>query len=64
MKIVVVGATGLVGQEILKVMEERNFLFDELYLVASARNVGKEILYKNKSIPSSAWKRRVAWLLT
>ncbi len=49
MKIVVVGATGLVGQEILKVMEERNFLFDELYLVASARNVGKEILYKNKS---------------
>ena len=48
MKIVVVGATGLVGQEILKVMEERNFQFDELYLVASARNVGKEILYKNK----------------
>ena len=49
MKIVVVGATGLVGQEILRVMEERNFLFDELYLVASARNVGKEILYKDKA---------------
>jgi aspartate-semialdehyde dehydrogenase len=48
MKIVVVGATGLVGQEILKVMEERNFQFDELYLVASARNVGKEITFKNK----------------
>ncbi len=48
MKIVVVGATGLVGQEILKVLEERSFQFDELYLVASARNVGKEILYKNK----------------
>ena len=49
MKIVVVGATGLVGQEILRVMEERNFQFDELYLVASARNVGKEILYKDKA---------------
>ena len=48
MKIVVVGATGLVGQEVLKVMEERNFQFDELYLVASSRNVGKEIHFKNK----------------
>lgn len=48
MKTVVVGATGLVGQEILKVMEERNFPYDELYLVASARNVGKEIAFKEK----------------
>ncbi len=48
MKIVVVGATGLVGQEILKVMEERNFQFDALFLVASSRNVGKEIEFKNK----------------
>ena len=48
MKIVVVGATGLVGQEVLKVMEERNFQFDELYLVASSRNVGKEMHFKNK----------------
>ena len=51
MKIVVVGATGLVGQEVLKVMEERNFQFDELYLVASARNVGKELSFKNKQYP-------------
>ena len=49
MKIVVVGATGLVGQEILKVMEERDFQFEELYLVASGRNVGKEITYKQKT---------------
>lgn len=48
MKIVVVGATGLVGQEILRVMDERNFAFDELYLVASERNVGKEISYRGK----------------
>jgi len=48
MKTVIVGATGLVGQEILKVMEERNFPYGELYLVASGRNVGKEIEYKDR----------------
>lgn len=46
MKIAVVGATGLVGQEVLKVMEERSFPYDELLLVASTRNVGKTIEYK------------------
>jgi aspartate-semialdehyde dehydrogenase len=49
MKLAVVGATGLVGQEILKVLEERDFQFDELYLVASSKNVGKEIKYKGKA---------------
>ncbi len=48
MKIVVVGATGLVGQEILKVLEERNVEFDQLYLVASAKSVGQKIEFKGK----------------
>ncbi|MFY0599221.1 MAG: aspartate-semialdehyde dehydrogenase [Cyclobacteriaceae bacterium] len=48
MKIAVVGATGLVGHEILKVLEERNVAFDELLLVASARSVGKKMTYKSK----------------
>ena len=48
MKIAVVGATGLVGQEILKVLEERNVEFDELYLVASAKSVGQKIKFKGK----------------
>jgi aspartate-semialdehyde dehydrogenase len=48
MKLAVVGVTGLVGQEILKVMEERNFQFDELLPVASSKNVGKQIEYKGK----------------
>ncbi len=48
MKLAVVGATGLVGQEVLKVLEERNFQFDELYLVASAKSVGQTIAFKNK----------------
>jgi aspartate-semialdehyde dehydrogenase len=48
MKLAIVGATGLVGQEILTVLEERSFQFDELYLVASPRNVGKEMTFKGK----------------
>jgi aspartate-semialdehyde dehydrogenase len=48
MKLAIVGATGLVGQEILTVLEERDFQFDELYLVASSRNVGKEMVFKGK----------------
>jgi aspartate-semialdehyde dehydrogenase len=48
MKIVVVGATGLVGQEILKVLEERNVEFDQLYLVASAKSVGQKIKFRGK----------------
>lgn len=46
MRIAVVGATGLVGQKILEVLEERNFQISELYPVASERSVGKEIVFK------------------
>lgn len=48
MKLAVVGATGLVGQEILKVLEERSFAFDDLYLIASAKSVGQKIKFKGK----------------
>jgi aspartate-semialdehyde dehydrogenase len=48
MKLAVVGATGLVGQEILKVLEERSFPFDELYLVASSKSVGQPMTFKGK----------------
>ncbi|MEO9965259.1 MAG: aspartate-semialdehyde dehydrogenase [Reichenbachiella sp.] len=48
MKLAVVGATGLVGSEILEVIKERNFEYDELLLVASQRSVGKVIEYKGK----------------
>ncbi len=46
MKLAIVGATGLVGQEVLKVLEERNFPLDELLPVASERSVGKKISFK------------------
>ncbi|MDT0676366.1 aspartate-semialdehyde dehydrogenase [Autumnicola musiva] len=48
MKIAVVGATGMVGQVMLKVLAERNFPVDELYPVASERSVGKKVQYKGK----------------
>lgn len=50
MKIAVVGATGLVGSEILKVLEERNFPVSELIPVASERSVGKQITFKGKPV--------------
>ena len=48
MKVAVVGATGMVGNVMLKVLEERNFKITELIPVASERSVGKKIQYKGK----------------
>ncbi|MGA0063299.1 MAG: aspartate-semialdehyde dehydrogenase [Flavobacteriaceae bacterium] len=49
MKIAVVGATGLVGQVMLEVLNTRGFQFDELLLVASERSVGKTISFQSKN---------------
>lgn len=51
MKVAVVGATGLVGTRMLEVLAERNFPVTELYPVASARSVGRKILFKGKEYP-------------
>ena len=48
MKIAVVGATGMVGQVMLKVLEERNLPITELIPVASEKSVGKKITFKSK----------------
>ncbi|MEY3416960.1 MAG: hypothetical protein RL060_1071 [Bacteroidota bacterium] len=48
MKIAVVGSTGLVGGEVLRVLEERNFNVTELIPVASERSVGKKVTFKGK----------------
>lgn len=48
MKVAVVGATGLVGTKMLKVLEERNFPVTELIPVASEKSVGKSIDFKGK----------------
>jgi aspartate-semialdehyde dehydrogenase len=49
MKVAVVGATGLVGREMLRVLQEENFPVSELYPVASSRSVGSSIEYAGKS---------------
>ena len=48
MKLAVVGATGLVGSEVLKVLKDRSFQYDEIMLVASSRSVGKTIDYNGR----------------
>ncbi len=50
MKIAVVGATGMVGTIMIKLLEERNFPISELLLVASEKSVGKKLSYKGESI--------------
>lgn len=46
--IAVVGATGAVGETMLQILEERNFPVGELKLLASARSVGKKLLFKGR----------------
>lgn len=48
MKIAVVGATGMVGEIMLKVLAERNFPYTEIILVASEKSVGKVIEFKGE----------------
>ncbi|KAA9353918.1 aspartate-semialdehyde dehydrogenase [Larkinella humicola] len=60
MKIAVVGATGLVGGEILKVLEERNFPVTELIPVASERSVGKQITFKGKQVTIVSFEDAIA----
>lgn len=49
MKVAVVGATGMVGEVMLKVLAERNLPISELVLVASERSVGKKMLFQGAS---------------
>jgi len=48
--IVVAGATGAVGNEIIQILEQRDFPVDNLYLLASSKSKGKKIEFKGKEI--------------
>ena len=48
MKVAVVGATGLVGNVMIKALQERAFPYKELLLVASERSVGKQVVAHGK----------------
>ena len=50
MKIAVVGATGMVGRTMMKLLEERNFPLTEIIPVASEKSVGKELIFKGKPV--------------
>jgi aspartate-semialdehyde dehydrogenase len=49
-KVAVVGATGNVGREMLKVLDERKFLADEVYAIASRRSLGVEVSYGDRTL--------------
>ncbi len=51
MIVAVVGATGMVGQVMLKVLEERDYKITKLLPVASSKSIGKEVKYKGKTYP-------------
>ncbi len=50
MKVAIVGVSGAVGQEFLRVLDERNFPLDELVIFGSARSTGKEYTFKGKKL--------------
>ncbi len=50
MKVAIVGASGAVGQEFLRILAERNFPMDELVLFGSERSAGRKYTFKGKEI--------------
>ena len=48
--VAVVGATGVVGEELLAILQERQFPISELLLLASARSAGLEVAYQGKTL--------------
>lgn len=48
MKVAIVGASGAVGQELLRILAERNFPLDDLVLFGSTRSVGRKYTFKGK----------------
>ena len=50
MKVAIVGASGAVGQEFLRILAERNFPMDELVLFGSERSAGTKYNFQGKEI--------------
>ena len=59
-KIAVVGATGLVGNTILRVLEESGIDISVLIPVASSKSVGKAVLFNGQSIPVCTMEEALA----
>ncbi len=50
MKVAIVGASGAVGQEFLRILAERNFPMDDLVLFGSERSAGRKYNYQGKGL--------------
>jgi aspartate-semialdehyde dehydrogenase len=50
-RVAVVGATGLVGETMISVLEERKFPVSQLYALASNRSLGKQVQFNGKQLP-------------
>ena len=50
-RVAILGATGAVGQEMIKILQERNFPIKELIPLASQRSVGKTVLFQGREVP-------------
>jgi aspartate-semialdehyde dehydrogenase len=61
MKVAVVGVTGMVGQVMLQVLEERQLPIDTLIPVASARSVGKKIHFQGKELTVVGMEEALPW---
>ena len=59
MKTAVVGATGMVGRTMMKVLEERHFPLSQMIPAASERSVGKEVIFKGKAVKVVSVKEAV-----
>ncbi|MFZ1634808.1 MAG: aspartate-semialdehyde dehydrogenase [Chitinophagales bacterium] len=60
MRIAVVGATGLVGQMMRRVLEERNFPVTELIAVATERSVGKKVKFRGEDVEVVSMEQAIA----
>lgn len=60
MKIAVVGATGLVGQMMRRILVERNFPVTQLIPVATERSIGKTIKFQNQNIEVVGMEQAIA----
>ncbi len=59
MKLAVVGSTGLVGTEIIKILEERKFPVKELIPIASDKSEGKKVVFNNKEYETTTLKKGI-----
>ena len=49
-KVAILGATGAVGREMMKILAERSFPVEELHLLASERSAGKKIQWQGREL--------------